>query len=59
MCTASRIDRKDLDDFADLRRPCDTTALRIAAGALIFGTLIASTTLYLRAMEAAASILLH
>lgn len=50
---------ESLDDFADLRRPTDTAGLRLAAGALVFGILIASTTLYLMGMEAAASIMLH
>ena len=59
MCIARNLDPARPDDFADLRNPSDTSAMRFAAGALLFGILVASTTLYLRAMDAAASILLH
>lgn len=59
MSMSRNLDTARPDDFADLRNPSDTSAMRFAAGALLFGILVASTTLYLKTMEAAASILLH
>lgn len=46
-------------DIAAIRRTSDRVGLRLLIGALMFAIIIATTTVYLKGLNASASILLY